>query len=147
MREHDPKVALHTEGSHKESAEVDAGVEAEVCYGAEHCGEGPQHLGSCLGHLEGEEEEEEKVGGGEVEEEEVGSGEVGMRTVTPDSDEEGEEGEDVGRKTHGEGQRVDDEDEHGERKAVGQRAQSCRAGYGVILVLWKGTWYQTGAIG
>ena len=128
MREHDPKVALHTEGSHKESAEVDAGVEAEVCYGAEHCGEGPQHLGSCLSHLEGEEEEEEKVGGGEVEEEEVGSGEVGMRTVTPDFDEEGEEGEDVGRKSQGEGQRVDSKDEHGERKAVGQRAQSCRAG-------------------
>ena len=53
---------------------------------------------------------------------------MGMRTVTPDSDEEGEEGEDIGRKSHGEGQRVDSKDEHGERKAVGQRAQSCRAG-------------------
>ena len=72
---------------------------------------------------------------------------MGMRTVSPDFDEEGEEGEDIGRKSHGEGQRVDSKDEHGERKAVGQRAQSCRAGYGVILVLWKGTWYQTGAIG
>ena len=118
MREHDPKVALHTEGSHKESAEVDAGEEAEVCYGAERCGEGPHHHGCLFGHLEGEEEEDK----------EVGSDEVGMRTVTPDFDEEGEEGEDVGRKSHGEGQRVDSKDEHGERKAVGQRAQSCRAG-------------------
>ena len=128
MREHDPKVALHTEGSHKESAEVDAGVEAEVCYGAERCGEGPHHHGCLFGHLEGEEEEDKEVGSDEVEEEEVGSGEVGMRTVTSDFDEEGEEGEDFGRKSHGEGQRVDSKDEHGERKAVGQRAQSCRAG-------------------
>ena len=57
-----------------------------------------------------------------------GSGEVGMRTVTLDFDEEGEEGEDIGRKSHGEGQRVDSKDEYGERKAVGKRAQSCSAG-------------------
>lgn len=107
MWEHDPKVALHTEGSYKESAEVDAGVEAEVCNGAEHSGEGPRHHGCLFGHLEWEEEEDKEVGGGEVEEEEVGSGEVGMRTVASDFDEEGEEGEDVGRKTHSEGQHVD----------------------------------------
>ena len=121
MWEHDPKVALHTEGSHKESAEVDAGVEAEVCYGAERFGEGPQHVGSHLSQLEGKEEEDKEAGGGEVEEEEVGSRELGMRTVTSDFGEEDDEGDDVGRKTHSEGQRVDGEEEHGERKAAGLR--------------------------
>lgn len=98
------QVALDTDGGEEEGAVVDGHVEDEAGQRTEDVGHVPAHVVHHFLHLEGQEEEEEEIGDGQVEEQDVdGHG------FLPHFFAEGVEGEEVGREAQHESDDVDRE--------------------------------------
>lgn len=68
------QVALYTDSSEEKGAVVDGHVEDKARQRTEDVGHVPDHVVHCFLHLEGQEEEEEEVGNGQVEEQDVNRG-------------------------------------------------------------------------
>lgn len=96
------QVALYADRSEEEGAVVDGHVEDEARQRAQGVGHVPEHVVHHLLHLEGQEEEEEEVGDGQVQEQDVY-----RRGFLPHLLAERVEGEDVGGEAQHEGDDVD----------------------------------------
>ena len=96
------EVALHADGGEEEGAVVDGHVEDEPGQWTEGVGHVPDHAVHHLLHLEGQEEEKEEVGDGQVQEQDVD-----RCRFLPHFPAERVEGQDVGREAQDKGDDVD----------------------------------------
>lgn len=96
------EIALHTHPHEEEAAEVDAAVKQEVDQWAKEVRETPGVVLGNLHHLEGQEEQKEEVGHGQVEQEDVYGD-----WLLPHFPQEGVTGQEVGRESGYKGKNVD----------------------------------------
>ena len=107
-REGHAEVALHADGGEEEGAVVDGHIEDEPRQRTEGVGHVPNHAVHHLLHLEGQEEEKEEVGDGQVQEQDVD-----RCRFLPHFPAESVEGQDVGREAQDEGDDVDGQTQAG----------------------------------